>query len=137
MVLIIQKRFLSLLSWILLVLLSIVVNKDLSLYQLDVNNAFLNGDLVEEVYMSSPLEFEAQFGQHVCKLQKSLYGLKQTPIAWFDRFTIFVKSQGYSQGHSNHTLFTKVFKIGKIVVLMHVDDTVLTGDDHAEISQLK
>ncbi|KAA0035576.1 reverse transcriptase [Cucumis melo var. makuwa] len=74
---------------------------------LDVKNAFLNGDLVEEIYMSLPSGFEAKFGQQVCKLQKSLYGLKQSPRAWFDRFTTFVKSQEYSQGHSDHTLFTK------------------------------
>ncbi|KAA0049822.1 reverse transcriptase [Cucumis melo var. makuwa] len=66
----------------------------LTSYQLDVKNAFLNEDLVEEVYMSPPLGFEAQFGQQVCKLQKSLYGLKQSPRAWFDRFTTFIKSQG-------------------------------------------
>ncbi|KAA0045027.1 Beta-galactosidase [Cucumis melo var. makuwa] len=105
---------------------------------LDVKNAFLNEDLVKEVYMSLPPSFEAQFGQQVCKLQKSLYGLKQSPRAWFDRFTTFVKSQGYSQGHFDHTLFTKVFETGKIAVLIvYVDDIVLSGDDQAEISQLK
>ncbi|KAL0542592.1 hypothetical protein IC582_017662 [Cucumis melo] len=120
------------------VLLSVAVNKDWPLYQLDVKNAFLNGDLVEEVYMSPPPGFEAQFGQEVCKLQKSLYGLKQSPRAWFDRFTTFVKSQGYSQGHSDHTLFTKASKTGKIAILIvYVDDIVLTGDDQTEISQLK
>ncbi|TYK08485.1 Beta-galactosidase [Cucumis melo var. makuwa] len=114
------------------VLLSVAVNKDWPLYQLDVENAFLNGDLVEKVYMSPSPGFEAQFGQQVCKLQKSLYGRKQSPRAWFDRFTSFVKSQGYSQGHSDHTLFTKVFETWKIVVLIvYVDDIVLSGDDHA------
>ncbi|KAA0054163.1 Cysteine-rich RLK (RECEPTOR-like protein kinase) 8 [Cucumis melo var. makuwa] len=118
--------------------LSVAVNKDWPLYQLDVKNAFLNGDLVEEVYMSPPPGFEAQFGQQVCKLQKSLYGLKQSPRALFDRFTNFVKSQGYSQGHSDHTLFTKVSKTGKIAVLIvYVDDIALFGDDQAEINQLK
>ncbi|KAL0533130.1 hypothetical protein IC582_030345 [Cucumis melo] len=74
----------------------------------------------------------------VCKLQKSLYSLKQSPRAWFDRFTTFVKSQRYSQGHSDHTLFTKASKTGKIAILIvHVDDIVLTGDDQTEISQLK
>ena len=88
--------------------------------------------------MSPPPGFGAQFGQHVCKLQKSIYGRKQSPRAWFDRFTTFVKSQGYRQGHSDHTLFTKVSMTGKIVVLIvYVDDIVLTGDDQAEISQLK
>ncbi|KAL0553893.1 hypothetical protein IC582_007797 [Cucumis melo] len=120
------------------VLLSVAVNKDWPLYQLDVKNAFLNGDLVEEVYMSLLPGFEAQFGQQVCKLHKSLYGLKQSPREWFDRFTTFVKSQGYSQGHSDHTLFTKASKTGKIAILIvYVDDIVLTGDDQTEISQLK
>ncbi|KAA0039144.1 Beta-galactosidase [Cucumis melo var. makuwa] len=93
------------------VLLSVVVNKDWPLYQLDVKNAFLNGDLVEEVYMSPPPGFEAQFGQH---------------------------SQGYSQGHSDHTLFPKASKTGKkAILIVYVDDIVLTGDDQTEISLLK
>ena len=72
------------------------------------------------------------------KLQESLYGLKQSLRALFDKFTIFVKSQRYSQGHFDHTLFTKVSKTRKIVVLIvYVDDIVLNGDDQAEISQLK
>ncbi|KAA0046348.1 reverse transcriptase [Cucumis melo var. makuwa] len=105
---------------------------------LNFKTAFLDGDLVEEVYMSPLPGFEAQFGQQVCELQTSLYGLKQSPRAWFDRFTTFVKSQWYSQRHSDHTLFTKVSKIEKIVVLIVcVDDIVLTGDDQAEINQLR
>ncbi|KAA0043637.1 Cysteine-rich RLK (receptor-like protein kinase) 8 [Cucumis melo var. makuwa] len=101
-------------------------------YGLDVKNAFMNGDLVEEVYMGPPPGFEAQFGQQVCKLQKSLYGLKQSPRAWFDKFTTFVKSQEYSQGHSDHTLFTKVAETGKIAILIvYVDDIVLSRDDQA------
>ncbi|KAL4011241.1 hypothetical protein IC575_028293 [Cucumis melo] len=93
---------------------------------------------MEEVYMSPPPGLEAPFGQHVCKLQKSLYGLKQSPRAWFDRFTTFVKSQGYNQGHSDHALFTKASKTGKIAILIvYVDDSVLTRDDQTEISQLK
>ena len=88
--------------------------------------------------MSPPLGFEAQFGQQVCKLHKSLYGLKQSLKAWFDRFTTFVKSQGYSQRHSDHTLFTKVFKTGKVIdLIVYVDEIVLTRDDQAKISQLK
>ncbi|KAL0554163.1 hypothetical protein IC582_008079 [Cucumis melo] len=118
------------------VLLSVAVNKDWPLYQLDVENAFLNGDLVEKVYMSPSPGFEAQFGQQVCKLQKSLYGLKQSPRAWFDRFTSFVKSQGYSQGHSDHTLFTKVSETWKIVVLIVYVDDIRMGNEF-EIKDLR
>ena len=82
--------------------------------------------------------FEVQFGQRVCKVQKSIYGLKRSLRTWFNIFTTFVKSQEYSQGYSDHTLFTKIFKTGKIVVLIvYVYDIVLTGDDQTEISQLK
>ncbi|KAA0068142.1 Cysteine-rich RLK (receptor-like protein kinase) 8 [Cucumis melo var. makuwa] len=120
------------------VLLSVAVNKGWSLYQLDVKNAFRNGDLVEETNMSPPPGFEAQFGQQVYKLQKSLYDLKQSLNSWFDRFTTFFKSQRYSQGHSNHTLFTKVSETGKIIVLLvYVDDIVSSRDDQVEINQLK
>ncbi|KAL4016518.1 hypothetical protein IC575_024170 [Cucumis melo] len=106
------------------VLLSVAVNKDWPLYQLDVKNAFLNGDLVEEVYMSPPPGFEAQFGQEVCKLQKSLYGLKQSPRAWFDRFTTFVKSQGH-KGTRPYFIY-KGFQNRKIAILIvYVDDIVL------------
>ncbi|RVW56778.1 Retrovirus-related Pol polyprotein from transposon TNT 1-94 [Vitis vinifera] len=70
------------------VLLSLAANLDWSLHQLDVKNAFLNGDLEEEVYMDIPagLETTSNFNK-VCKLRKSLYGLKQSPRAWFERFT--------------------------------------------------
>ncbi|KAA0038346.1 Cysteine-rich RLK (receptor-like protein kinase) 8 [Cucumis melo var. makuwa] len=86
----------------------------------------------------SPPRFEAQFDHQAYKPQRSLYGLKQSSKAWFDTFTPFVKSLEYSQGHSDHTLFTKVSKTGKIAVLIvYVDDIVLSRDDNTEIIQLK
>ena len=79
------------------VLLPIVVNQNWPLFQLDVKNAFLNGDLIEEVYMDIPAGFETKDTQgKVCKLRKALYGLKQSPRAWFDRFTKVLKQDGYS-----------------------------------------
>ncbi|RVW73427.1 Retrovirus-related Pol polyprotein from transposon TNT 1-94 [Vitis vinifera] len=80
------------------VLLSLAANLDWSLHQLDVKNAFLNGDLEEEVYMDIPagLETTSNFNK-VCRLQKSLYGLKQSPRAWFERFTKVVKGYGFVQ----------------------------------------
>lgn len=90
------------------VLLSLAANLDWSLHQLDVKNAFLNGELEEEVFMKAPPGFEEMTnGGKVCKLKKSLYGLKQSPRAWFERFTRAVKEQGYTQAQSDHTLFYK------------------------------
>ena len=74
------------------VLLSLVANRDWPQQHLDVKNAFLNGDLEEEVYMDAPPGFGETFGTKVCKLKNSLYGLKQSPRAWFEKFTQFVKS---------------------------------------------
>ena len=81
------------------VLLSLVANLDWPLYQLDVKNAFLNGELEEEVYMSLPPGFEEdKKGKMVCKEKKSLYDLKQFSCAWFKRFSKVIKSHKYSQG---------------------------------------
>ncbi|KAH9658792.1 hypothetical protein KPL70_023626 [Citrus sinensis] len=73
------------------VLLSMALNLDWPLQQLDVKNAFLNGDLVEEVYVDSPPGFKGKFQYRICKLKKSLYSLKQSPRAWFEKFTRSVK----------------------------------------------
>ena len=78
------------------VLLSLVANIDWPLMQLDVKNAFLNGDLEEEVYMDAPSGFEEKlWSNKVCQLLKSLYGLKQSPRAWFERFTRFIKNHSF------------------------------------------
>jgi hypothetical protein len=120
------------------ILLSLAANMDWPLHQLDVKNAFLNGDLEEEVYMDIPPGFEDRFGSNVCKLNKSLYGLKQSPRAWFEKFTQSMKKQGYIQGQADHTLFTKFSQDGKIAVLIvYVDDIVLTGNDYDEMGRVK
>ena len=79
------------------VLLSLVVNSNWVLHQLDVKNTFLNVDLEEEVFMSPPPGFEESVGVgKVCKLKKSLYGLKQSPTVWFERFGKVKKHYGYT-----------------------------------------
>ena len=120
------------------VLLSLAANQDWPLQQLDVKNAFLNGDLKEEVYMELPPGFENRNMEgQVCKLRKSLYGLKQAPRAWFDKFTKALRQQEYVQAHSDHTLFFR-HRNGKITILIvYVDDIILTGDDSEEIERLK
>ncbi|GKG08380.1 transposable element, partial [Tanacetum coccineum] len=73
------------------VLLSLVAHHDLELEQLDVKTTFLHGDLEEEIYMSQPEGFAVQGKEdYVCKLQKSLYGLKQSPRQWYKRLDSFM-----------------------------------------------
>ncbi|KAJ9678560.1 hypothetical protein PVL29_020667 [Vitis rotundifolia] len=74
----------------------------------------------------------------VCKLKKSLYGLKQLPRAWFERFGKVIKHYGYTQSQADHTMFYKHSNEGKVVILIvYVDDIVLTGDDCNELEKLK
>lgn len=118
--------------------LSIAANLDWPLQQLDVKNVFLNGNLEEEVYMDPPPGCDKHFGSKVCKLKKSLYGLKQSPRAWFERFTQSVKNQTYVQAQSDHTMFIKYSNDGKIAILIvYVDDIIFTGDNVTEMDQLK
>ena len=76
-------------------LLSMAVMRSWPLFQLDIKNAFLHGDLAEEVYMEQPPGFVAQ-GESglVCKLRRSLYGLKQSPQTWFNQFSLVVQEFG-------------------------------------------
>jgi hypothetical protein len=76
------------------------------LYQLDVKNAFLHGDLREEVYMEIPPGFgTSQSHRKVLRLRKLLYGLKQSPRAWFDRFRRAMCGMGDTQCNGDHTMF--------------------------------
>lgn len=120
------------------VLLSLAANLDWPLQQLDIKNAFLNGELKEEVYMEAPPGFEDEFMRgKVCKLKKALYGLKQSPRAWFERFTRYVKSLGYTQAQSDHTMFYRHSAAHRVAILIvYVDDIILTGDDSEEIAKL-
>ena len=109
------------------------------LHQLDVKNAFLNGKLEEEVFMEPPPGFERDLGSgKVCRLVKSLYGLKQSPRAWFERFGKVMKKFGYSQSQGDHTLFFKHSSEGKkAILIVYVDDIIMTRDDSEELERLK
>ncbi|KAK8921170.1 hypothetical protein KSP39_PZI019934 [Platanthera zijinensis] len=83
------------------VLLSVAVHRHWPLHQLDIKNAFLNGDLHETVYMRQPPGFETTGESHVCLLKKSIYGLKQSPRAWFDKFSKVVQDMGFTRSSAD------------------------------------
>ncbi|WVY92731.1 hypothetical protein V8G54_031819 [Vigna mungo] len=116
------------------VILSLAANYGWNLEQFDVKNAFLHGDLEEEIYMEIPPGYGRDVVTNtVCKLKKALYGLKQSPRAWFGRFTKVMTSLGYKQSQGDHTLFFKHSKSGGVTILLvYVDDIILTGDDKEE-----
>lgn len=119
-------------------LISIAVNQNWSLFQFDVKNAFLHGDLEEEVYMAIPPCFRMMYAKgKVCKLKKTLYGLKQSLLAWFERFKSAMLKSGYKQAQADHTLFVKIQSSQVIVLIVYVDDIIVTGNDAAEVAPLK
>ncbi|CAH9083140.1 unnamed protein product [Cuscuta epithymum] len=119
-------------------LISLAATHDWHLHQLDIKNAFLHGDLQEEVYMEQPPGFVAQgeYGK-VCRLRKSLYGLKQSPRAWFGKFSQSIERFGMIKGQSDHSVFYRKTKAGITLLVVYVDDIVITGSDTAGILALK
>ena len=109
------------------ILLSLAVNRDWQLYQYDVKNAFLHGDLEEEVYMEIPHGLNIAGSKNkVCWLKNALYGPKQSPKAWFGRFARFTLHIGFHQSQGDHTLFSKHNKERKMVILIiYVDDIMV------------
>ena len=108
-------------------------------FQLDIKNVFRHGDLVEEVYMEQPPGFIAQGGSGlVCKLRRSLYGLKQSPRAWFSWFRSMVQEFGMIRSAADHSVFYHHSSTGQcIYLIVYVDDIISIGSDQDGIQKLK
>jgi len=105
--------------------------------QLDVNNAFLHGDLQEDVYMTVPQGVITLKPNQVCKLLKSLYGLKQASRKWYEKLTSLLLAHQYTQSTSDHSLFVKKTDTTFTVMLMYVDDEILAGNSLLEFQHIK
>ena len=132
-------------------LLAVTAMQGWNAYQMDVTNAFLHGELEDEVYMKLPAGYhgfgsrisasEGELKQHshnlVCKLKKALYGLKQAPRLWFDKLKLALKNGGYQQSKADYSLFTLTVKDSITLILVYVDDLLITGSCEVQIGQLK
>nr|GEU94347.1 ribonuclease H-like domain-containing protein [Tanacetum cinerariifolium] len=117
--------------------LSLAVSRKWPIHQLNIKNAFLNGDLSETVYMHQlPGLVDARFPNYVCRLQRSLYGLKQTPRAWFQCFAGYATRVGFYQSHCDSSLF--IYRQGSQVayLLLYVGDIILTASSTTLLKQL-
>ncbi|KAA3470075.1 retrovirus-related Pol polyprotein from transposon TNT 1-94 [Gossypium australe] len=121
-------------------ILAIAVMKGWPLRQVDVNNAFLNGELTEEIYMSQPPGFEETglSGQKlVYKLNKALYGLRQAPRAWFQTLKHYLVGQlGFHASNADPSLFIRVTSESYLLLMVYVDGIVITGSSTKEIDNV-
>ncbi|GJS29737.1 retrovirus-related pol polyprotein from transposon TNT 1-94 [Tanacetum coccineum] len=107
------------------ILLAYACALDFKLFQMDVKSAFLNGFINEEVYVAQPPGFiDFAKPDHVYRLKKALYRLKQAPKAWYDRLKSFLIKHDYTMGMVDNTLFTKKKGSNLIIVQMYVDDII-------------
>jgi len=118
-------------------ILSIAASQGWPLHQMDVKNAFLHGDLKEDIYMSLPPGLFSSPSSAVCKLKRSLYGLKQAPRAWFEKFRFTLIRFSFIQSQYDSSLFLCKTPTGLVLLLVYVDDIVITGTDSTLIGHLK
>ncbi|XP_071740362.1 uncharacterized protein [Rutidosis leptorrhynchoides] len=118
-------------------IITLAVQNDWPLFQFDVNNAFLYGDLHEEIYMKLPEGYFTKDETKVCKLVKSLYGLKQAPRQWNHKLNYALIEHGFEQSVSYYYLYVKNTNGVFIALLVYVDDIVVTGNNLTEIENFK
>ncbi|GJZ65067.1 retrovirus-related pol polyprotein from transposon TNT 1-94 [Tanacetum coccineum] len=107
-------------------------NKNMTIFQMDVKTAFLNGELKEEVYVSQPEGFvDKDNPSHVYKLKKALYDLKQALRAWYNMLSSFLISQNFSKGSVDPTLFTRKAGNDLLLVQIYVDDIIFSSTNTA------
>ena len=116
--------------------IALAASRGWPIYQMDVKSAFLNGHLKEEVYVTQPPGFEMPNSENkVCKLKKALYGLKQAPRAWNKRIDSFLGSIDFKQCASDASMYVKMKDGKQVIIIIYVDDLVLTGDHEECIGQ--
>ncbi|GKA20423.1 zinc finger, CCHC-type containing protein [Tanacetum coccineum] len=107
---------------------------NLIIHQMDVKTTFLNGDLEEEFYMNQPQGFIMPGnGNKVCKLIKSLYGLKHEPKQWHQKFDEVVLCNGYLLNQADKCVYSKFDESGKgVIICLYVDDMLIFGTDQVQ-----
>ena len=120
------------------IMLAIAAYYDYEIWQMDVKTAFLNGDIDEELYMMQPKGFvDPKDANKVCKLQRSIYGLKQASRSWNQRFDKVIKSFGFIQTYGEACIYKKVSGSSVAFLILYVDDILLIGNDVDLLNSVK
>jgi hypothetical protein len=117
--------------------LSLATSHKWEVHQMDVKSAFLHGDLKEEIYMEQPPGYVQYDSSLVCRLKKSLFGLNQAPQAWYSKMDNFLMATGFSRCHSDPNVYTKKGESHLIILVLYVDDLILTGNDPKILNHVK
>jgi len=118
--------------------LALAALHDWKLWQLDVKNAFLYGELDKDIYMEQPPGYVSNsHPNYVCKLKKAFYGLKQASRAWYGKISQYLQFCGYQASNSDPSLFVKKQGSLHLVVLLYVDDMIITSNDEMEVDKLQ
>eukprot|EP00253_Pinus_taeda_P036539 PITA_36539 len=105
---------------------------------MDVKTTFLHGDLEEEIYMKKTEGFAVNGKKKlVCKLKKSLYGLKQSQRMWYHKFDTFIRGIGFTRSKADHCVYFKLIGDHLIYLVLYVDDMLLVGNEKEIIQDLK
>ena len=120
------------------VLIVIAAYHDYEIWQMDVKIAFLNGNLLEDVYMTQPEGFvQPKNSGKVCKLQRSIYGLKQASRSWNLRFDESVKGFGFVKNEDEPCVYKKISGSAIVFLVLYVDDILLIGNDIPTFQNVK
>ncbi|KAM2515391.1 hypothetical protein ACFX1W_027638 [Malus domestica] len=120
------------------ILLAIAAYHDYEIWQMDVKTAFLNSYLEEEIYMTQPKGFMSESEQtKVCKLQRSIYGLKQASRNWNIQFDTEIKSFSFTQNEDDNCVYQKVVGAAVVFPVLYADDILLFGKDTTVLSFVK
>lgn len=117
------------------VFLALCINFNLKIHQLDVCSAFLNGDIQDDVYIKLPKGFKEIEGT-VCKLKKSLYGLKTSPKNWNDKFHELMSKMSFKRSEYEYCLYIKTNVKSKMYILIYVDDLLVAGTNEKEVDNV-
>jgi Reverse transcriptase (RNA-dependent DNA polymerase) len=121
------------------VLIALAAHFNWEIHHMDVTSAYLNGDLQETVYMQQPTGFEATGAQAslVCKLAKSLYGLKQAGRTWNQKIDDVLRSSGFTPLDADHCVYRSEKGFSHIIVSLYVDDLLLFSNDLRALTAFK